>query len=241
MTYRGFHYRFNIGILLALAAIAFIDGILGTVLIVLGILVVVVIAFTFPWDNSAVRRGIWDFPEDRILFRIGFLPIEEILFFVLQTMIVGLSTSIVSSRLSRIPDVIVNMTSPLTLSSTLLVLILWGIVGIVTRRRRRERRRTSYADHLLFWFLPIIVLQWAFGWSILVPYADIVVLAAIVWGTYYTIADIVAVREGIWYFDRSQTTGLTVGPLPWEEVAFFVLTSLLVSQSVLLLLPQGLR
>ncbi len=241
MTYRGFHYRFNAGILLVLAAIAFVDGILGTTLVVSGVLSIVVIAFTFPWDNAAVRRGIWDFPEDRILFRVQFLPIEEILFFVLQTLIVGLFTSILSSRLTRIPTVVADITSPTTITSILLVLCVWGTVGYLTRRRRRERRRSSYADHLLFWFLPIIVLQWTFGWQILAPYADLVILSASVWGAYYTLADIVAVRQGIWFFDREQTTGLTIGPLPWEEVAFFFLTSLLVAQSVLLLLPQNLR
>jgi len=241
MTYRGFHYRFNVGILLVLLAVAALDGILGTALLVLGILSIVVVAFTYPWDNSAVRRGIWDFPDNRVLFRIQFLPIEEILFFVAQTVIVGLFTAILSSRLTRIPTVVADITSTLTISSMVLVICLWGIVGYVTRRRRRERRRTTYADHLFFWFLPIIILQWTFGWPILAPYIDVVVLSASVWGTYYTLADIVAVREGIWFFDRDQTTGKTVGPLPWEEVAFFFLTSLLVAQSVLLLLPQSMR
>lgn len=241
MTYRGFHYRFNIGILLLLVAIALMDGVLGAALVVTGVLSIIVIAFTFPWDNAAVRRGIWDFPEDRILFRIQYLPIEEILFFVLQTVIVGLFTTIVSSRLSRIPTVIVDVTSPLAMSFVVIVLSLWGVIGYLTRRRRRERRRSSYADHLLFWFVPIIVVQWAFGWQILTAYVDVLLLSASVWGAYYTFADIIAVRQGIWYFDRQQTTGLTLGPLPWEEVAFFVLTSLLVAQSVLLLLPQNMR
>jgi len=51
-----------------------------------------------------------------------------------------------------------------------------------------------------------------------------------------------AVRAGTWFFDEKQITGVKLGGiLPWEEVAFFFLTSLLVAQSYLLLLPADLR
>ena len=57
-------------------------------------------------------------------------------------------------------------------------------------------------------------------------------------GIYYTLADLVAVRAGTWFFDEKQITGVKLGGvLPWEEIAFFFLTSLLVAQSYLLLLP----
>ncbi|MEO5930622.1 MAG: lycopene cyclase domain-containing protein, partial [Candidatus Kapaibacterium sp.] len=52
----------------------------------------IVLLFTFPWDSWAVGRRIWEFDNSRILFRIGNLPVEEILFFVLETIVVGLVT-----------------------------------------------------------------------------------------------------------------------------------------------------
>lgn len=34
--------------------------------------------------------------------------------------------------------------------------------------------------------------------------------------------DLLAIRAGHWDFDRTQTTGITLGSLPLEELAFFV-------------------
>ena len=48
-------------------------------------------------------------------------------------------------------------------------------------------------------------------------------------------------RSGLWFFDGQQILGLYVGLLPVEEVLFFLLTSLLVTQTLVLLLPRGYR
>ena len=50
-----------------------------------------------------------------------------------------------------------------------------------------------------------------------------------------------AVRSGIWFFDEKQILGIKIAGLPLEEVLFFLLTSLLVTQSLLLLLPKDYR
>ena len=34
--------------------------------------------------------------------------------------------------------------------------------------------------------------------------------------------DLLAIRAGHWDFDRAQTTGVTIGPVPLEELLFFV-------------------
>jgi len=62
------------------------------------LLLVVVYAATTPWDNAAVAHGLWDFDDTRTWgVRLGYLPIEEYLFFGLQTILTGLW---VRSRLS---------------------------------------------------------------------------------------------------------------------------------------------
>ena len=57
----------------------------------LWVLLGVVYVATTPWDNYAVRRGLWGFAHEHTwgLF-IGYLPLEEYLFFGLQTLLVGL-------------------------------------------------------------------------------------------------------------------------------------------------------
>ena len=55
------------------------------------VLLAVVYATTSPWDNAAVKHGLWDFGAERIWgIRLGYLPLEEYLFFGLQTVLTGL-------------------------------------------------------------------------------------------------------------------------------------------------------
>jgi len=57
----------------------------------LGILYIIVLVYTAPWDNYAVYQGIWSFDRSRTLgVFIKYLPLEEHLFFLLQTTLVGL-------------------------------------------------------------------------------------------------------------------------------------------------------
>jgi lycopene beta-cyclase len=57
----------------------------------LAILLVVVYAATSPWDNLAVKWGIWYFDWEKTWgVRIGYLPLEEYLFFGLETVLAAL-------------------------------------------------------------------------------------------------------------------------------------------------------
>jgi lycopene cyclase domain-containing protein len=57
----------------------------------LGLLLIVVYVTTTPWDNMAVKWGLWGFDPERIWgIKLGYLPLEEYLFFGLQTLLVGL-------------------------------------------------------------------------------------------------------------------------------------------------------
>lgn len=101
--------------------------------------------------------------------------------------------------------------------------------------------QTNYIFHLLVWMLPVIALQWSIAWRIFLRNKNAVFLPPLLIGTYYALADSVAVSSGVWFFDPKQILGLFVGPLPIEEILFFYITALLVSQSFVMLLPAKLR
>ena len=101
--------------------------------------------------------------------------------------------------------------------------------------------RNTYLFHVLVWMLPVALLQWALAWRALRRNLRAVLIPPLLAGLYYSIADSFAVRDGIWYFDPAQILGVFVGPLPIEEILFFFLTALLVSQSFVMPLPEGLR
>lgn len=100
---------------------------------------------------------------------------------------------------------------------------------------------TDYLAHLLTWMLPVVAIQWGIAWRIFLRNLKAVVIPPLLFGTYYSLADLVAIREGVWYFDPAQILGLKVGPIPIEEILFFYITALLVSQSFVMLLPGNLR
>jgi lycopene cyclase domain-containing protein len=100
---------------------------------------------------------------------------------------------------------------------------------------------TNYLTHILFWMLPVAAIQWALAWRIFRRNLKAVFLPPLLVGIYCSVADSVAVRQGIWHFDPEQILGIFVGPLPLEEIVFFFLTALLVSQSLVMLLPATHR
>jgi lycopene cyclase domain-containing protein len=50
----------------------------------------IAVAFALPWDHAAVARGLWTFDDAKVLGRFWLLPYEEIAFFVLEALFVGL-------------------------------------------------------------------------------------------------------------------------------------------------------
>jgi lycopene cyclase domain-containing protein len=240
MTYLGFHLRFTVpALVLSLGLLLSSNLPLQTwssIAVVLTVLFALVVAFTSPWDNIAVKRGTWDFPSDRVWFRIYYLPVEEYAFFLLQTAIVSflvIGLLWYSGGFSSIGHIALAE----TIASAAFLLI-WFASGWLYRRCYQMPRRLTYAWHLLFWFLPVIGVQWIIASEVLLPNIGILALSTAVVGTYLTLADVVAVRRGIWFFDDSQITGFRFfRVLPWEEAAFFYITSALVAQSTLLLLP----
>ena len=240
MTYLRFHLLFNLPatLLLAVATWGRWSGAEG--LAAAGVLLAVLL-FTSPWDNAAVRRGIWDFPADRILGRISWLPLEDYLFFLWQ------SVNVIASlkwALMAFPALHSGKTTPLGPANYAAlggVFVVWLAAGFWLKRAQLSPR-WNYTRHLFYWFLPLIVFQWALAPGLFLALLPLLGGAALAWGTYYAVADLVAVREGVWYFDSAQITGWKLGGiLPWEEIAFFYLTSLVVAQSYVLLLPAALR
>ena len=83
--------------------------------------------------------------------------------------------------------------------------------------------------------------QWAIGWRVFSRNLRAVLLPALIGTVFFAATDTLAVHDRLWFFDERQILGWRIGVLPVEEVLFFLLTSLLVTQSFVLLLPKAYR
>jgi lycopene cyclase domain-containing protein len=240
MTYWGFHARFNLPLVFLLGWWANVPHWRFLEWMMLGIVLVLVMLFTAPWDNAAARAGMWRFPKGRYWRKIGWLPVEEYLFFWLQSLVVVFAVVIWTGGGMGIFGEKALFLTPGRVQCAGLLLLAWLATGIYLWHRP-PARRWRYARHLFFWFAPLVLLQWILEPNVLAACSGLLAGVTIAIGTYYTWADTIAVRSGIWKLDETQITGARLpGGLPWEEAAFFYLTTLLVAQSAVLFLAPAL-
>lgn len=87
LTYFQFHCYFTIPATFVLWFVArpFLDL---TQWINAALVTFIAVVYTTPWDNFLIWTNTWNFPEDAIWGRIGFVPVEEYFFFAIQTAMV---------------------------------------------------------------------------------------------------------------------------------------------------------
>ena len=86
MTYLAFHLVFLLPPLLILLATGFPRPPRLWAYLLMPLIALV---YTTPWDNYLVWQGVWGYPEGRVLLRLGYVPLEEYLFFLLQPLLTG--------------------------------------------------------------------------------------------------------------------------------------------------------
>ena len=181
----------------------------------------VALAYTTPWDNYLVSRGVWAYDPGRVLgVRIGLVPLEEYVFFLLQPWLAGFWLLAGWSEASAGPSRSVGLCR----AATGVVGAAWaGSVAVVLS----GEPKTAYVALILAWgLLPLGLQMWAGAdlllgrpWELLKRWAPPTLW---LWG-----ADSLAIGWGIWRLDPKQTLGAGFLGLPLEEAVFFGLTNLL--------------
>jgi lycopene cyclase domain-containing protein len=99
-------------------------------------------------------------------------------------------------------------------------------------------KRLKYLFLEIIWFLPVIVGQWLIGPGIVRSRWKAVPLVALPIAAYLTVKDKVALDDGTWTINEETSTGLKIGGVPIEEALFFLLTSWVSAQGVILLVDE---
>lgn len=247
MTYFGFLLRFLLIPILVFLAFTYWDSknnkqIHGfrngrAVWTAIGVHVLLAVIYTTPWDNYLVATGVWYYNPNLVTgIVIGYVPIEEYTFFVVETILSGLLWWFLAHRLSP-PAVKFKSRKIPVYVSTCILFTLWLVFTVLFFSREPK---WTYLSIILFWALPPIMIQMLFGADILWHYRKLVAWAVLVPGVYLSLMDIVALRETTWSISPSQTTGiLFFGILPLEEIVFFFVTNMLITFGMTLLLANA--
>jgi lycopene cyclase domain-containing protein len=203
------------------------------------ILVVQAVVYTTPWDNYLVANGIWFYDHQLVTgLTIGWVPIEEYIFFILQTALTGLWLLWLSRRIA-LPQSGPSQPELMRKIAVIGVGSIWliSVIGLYL-----AWQPFTYLGLILGWALPPLILQIAFGADILWRSRRLIGLVVGSVSVYLCAMDSLAIRAGTWTIEPAQSLNVFLGGvLPVEEFVFFLMTNLLITFGITLLLSQESR
>ncbi len=187
--------------------------------------VAVAVAYTTPWDNYLVASDVWSYDPELVTgLRLGYVPIEEYSFFVLQSLLAGSWAQFLARRLPMAessPDASTHPQARALATGTLGLIWAASVYSLF-------RRPDNYLGLILGWALPPIMLQVGFGGDILWKHRRLVAAGILPTTTYLGLTDSLAIGSGTWAINPEKTVKQEVIPhLPFEELLFFFLTNVL--------------
>jgi lycopene cyclase domain-containing protein len=197
--------------------------------------VIIALAYTTPWDNYLVANRVWWYnPELVTGYVIGWVPLEEYIFFALQSLLTGLWLTLIARYLPHREGTVLRR--HLRWLTTGVAGLIWA-GAVVTLLGRWESG--IYLALELAWALPPIILQLMYGADILWRHQTLVLPGILLPTLYLSLADAVAIGYGTWTINPGQSTGVLLGGrLPVEEFIFFLLTNTLLVFGITLLLAH---
>lgn len=196
-----------------------------------GVLSVVALVWTTPWDNYLVANKVWWYDKDLVLnLIIGYVPIEEYAFFVLQTIMTSLWMAGVWVVVPA-PERSRRAWSP-----SLALILIGSLMVLLLAMRLSGERQYNYLILEIGWLalLPLSV-QWLYGLDIILHHWRAWLISVLLPTAWLTSMDSIAIGTGTWSISEEQTIGLKLGGLvPIEEAIFFLITNLLIVQGMIL-------
>ncbi|MDT0631670.1 lycopene cyclase domain-containing protein [Rubrivirga sp. S365] len=231
MTYLEFHLAFTVP---PLVVLALLQGRTRARWGPLALLVGIAFVYTTPWDNYLVAHEVWTYPPGRVLATIGWVPVEEYAFFVIQTVLAGLWLRLFQARWPVPP--------PAERGARWLGVAVFGALSAAGAAALVAGGHWLYLGLILAWACPVLALMWAVGGELVWARRRLVAVTVVPLSLYLWVADRFAIGQGIWDITDATRTGWEIAGLPVEEALFFVVTTLLVAQGLVMLeRPEGAR
>lgn len=204
----------------------------------IAVLVCVAVIYTTPWDNYLVANQVWWYEPTLVTgITLGWVPIEEYSFFILQTVLTGLWIIYLCRQIDFHGEKPGN--KQINIYMTLGAFIIWLCAGFVLFSGWQPG---TYLTLITIWALPPVMVQLAYGADILWRQRRIVIPAIVVPTVFLSLADSLAISTGIWTIDPQQSLQILLGGvLPLEEFIFFLFTEILVTFGMTLALTLESR
>lgn len=200
---------------------------------------VIALVYTTPWDNYLVATHVWWYNPQLVAgLVIGYVPIEEYTFFILQPILTGLWLLFLARHLPTRPLGPANGLTVRRITSVLVSSIWLASVGVLLVGWQPG----TYLGLLFVWALPPVLLQLAFGADILWRNRRLVFLSIVPMTLYLAAADKLAITSGTWTINPEQSLNIfLLGRLPLEEFLFFLMTNTLIVLGTTLILSVESR
>jgi len=135
--------------------------------------VLIAVLYTTPWDNYLVATRVWWYDTDLVTgITLGWVPIEEYAFFMLQALLTGLWLLWLAPRLERAPRWAPD--GRIRRLAVIVAGLLWLPMPFLLAARVMP---ATYLALILVWALPPVALQLAFGADFLWRYRRLVAAA----------------------------------------------------------------
>ena len=232
MTYLEFHLAFTLPPLLVLALL---QGRTTERWWPLALLVGIAFVYTTPWDNYLVAREVWSYPPGRVLATVGWVPVEEYAFFVIQTLVAGLWLRLFQTHWPATHDPMEGDADLTGLRARVVGTAVFLALTAAGGAMVLAAGHWLYLGLILAWACPILALMWGLGGHLIWARRRLVIATVVPVALYLCVADRVAIGLGIWDITDATRTGWEVGGLPFEEGLFFFVTTTLVAQGLVML------
>ncbi|XP_031621320.1 bifunctional lycopene cyclase/phytoene synthase-like [Contarinia nasturtii] len=193
------------------------------------VLCVMAVLYTTPWDNYIIYNKAWWYRKDAVIGTIGYVPIEEYLFFVIQTIHTTLWTSL-CSRWTLHSLHLKNYNRPK------FHLIRYGVIAIslvfivAGYRHAIPATKPFYLGCMTCWVFVVVTLLWYMSGPYIVKRYKATLISILVPSIYLCYVDLIALRARVWHINEA--TSLEIFPiedLPLEEILFFFFSNMIVA------------
>nr|AAO46893.1 lycopene cyclase / phytoene synthase [Blakeslea trispora] len=176
------------------------------------------------WDNYIVYHRAWWYCPTCVVAVIGYVPLEEYMFFIIMTlMTVAFSNFVMRWHLHTF-FIRPNTSWKQTLLVRLVPVSALLAITYHAWHLTLPNKSSFYGSCILWYACPVLAILWLGAGEYILRRPVAVLLSIVIPSVYLCWADIVAISAGTWHISLRTSTGKMVVPdLPVEECLFFTL------------------